>query len=402
MQRYPLAALPRRRHLVRTLTAITASASLICLAAACSSGGSASSAAGTSGSAAGTGGSSASGSQASCTSQASALVTKQLAGINQNILSSAINGSAAKGKTFWIIPEDQANPDLEQEDAGFQQAAAALGATARIYDGHSTPSQYVQGIETAVSQKAAAIVILAIDPSLVTSALAQAAAAHIPVVNAWGGSPSGTNSTGIVSDVTPDDISLGEQQANYVLAQTNCQAHAVVFIVQAVPAQTLLGQGVQEEFAKLCPSDCSVDVQSISVANFATQLSGLVSNYLQAHPGTNYIILGTDSMTSLAYLGEKQLSKSVPIIGEDGIALSTERAAGPQDADVVFPPTNVVGWLFMDAALRAMLGQQTRITVATRTINKSNWGSANESFNALWPNLGDYESAFKTAWGIKG
>lgn len=396
MQRYPQAAPPRRRHLVRTVTAITASATLVVLAAACSSASSAGSSASSSGTAA------AAGSTASCVQQASALVTKQLAGVNQSILSSAVNGSAAKGKTFWIVLQDQADPDLAQEAAGFQQAAVALGATARVYDGHSTPSDYVQGIETAVSQKAAAIVIIAIDPSLVTSALAQAAAAHIPVVNAWGGSPSAANPTGVVSDVTPDDIALGEQQANYVLDQTKCQAHAVAFIVQAVPAQTLLGQGVQDEFAKLCPSDCSVDIQGISIANFATQLSGLVSNYLQAHPDTNYIILGTDSMTSLVYLGEKQLSKSVPVIGEDGIALATERASGPQDADVVFPPTNMVGWLFMDAALRAMLGQQTRITVTTRTIDKSNWGSASESFNALWPSLDNYESTFETAWGIKG
>lgn len=339
--------------------------------------------------------------QASCASAAAALVSKQTAPVQQEVSSTPVNTSAVRGKTLWIIPQDQSNPSLQQESAGFSEAADALGAKAQVFDGKSTPSQYVQGIDEAVSQKAAAIVIIAIDPSLVSASLAKAAAAHIPVIDAFGGDPSAPYPTGLVGHSTPSDVDLGKSQADYVLAKTNCNTHTLVSVVQAVPAQTALAKGVTDEFARLCPSTCRADVQSISGANFTTQLAGQTSNYLQRHPETNYVVLGTDSMTTLVTLAEMQIHKTVPIIGENGTALEAEKKGGPQTADVVFPPTHAMGWNYMDTAVRAIAGQKDiSVPIAFRTVDSSNWANAGSDLTGLWPNLNGYQDKFKSLWGV--
>ena len=65
---------------------------------------------------------------------------------------------------------------------GAEKAAAEAGVDVKVIDGNNDPARQVQGIESLVTQRAAAIVVVAVDPEGIKSAVAAARDAGIPVI----------------------------------------------------------------------------------------------------------------------------------------------------------------------------------------------------------------------------
>lgn len=65
---------------------------------------------------------------------------------------------------------------------GAEKAAAQAGVDVKVIDGNNDPARQVQGIESLVTQRAAAIVVVAVDPEGIKSAVAAARDAGIPVI----------------------------------------------------------------------------------------------------------------------------------------------------------------------------------------------------------------------------
>jgi ribose transport system substrate-binding protein len=382
------------RRPVEVLLAGVAAGSL--LLSACSSSDSPSGSGGSASAQADAGSSAAGG---SCAARASALV-KQQANVNVAAYPTAsFDASSLKGKTIWFISPSQAIPEVVTETQAFTQAADLLGIKTHIWDGQASPALFNQGIQLAVSQKASGILILAIAPSLVTNSLKQAEAAGIPVVDAFNGSPSAPLVDGVKAHLTPSFVQLGAQMADFVMSQTNCNAHAVLYYASIYTSQVLLDQGAAAEFKRLCPS-CSFAAVNVDPNTVATQLSGTTQTYLQTHPNTNYLMSAYDALPEYMIAGEKQLGKSVPLVSQGTANLSIVRSGGLVKAEVTYPPYEIIAWFYLDQIMRVMAGTSPSTTkMSLVTLDHGNVG-ANDNNNTLFPGFANYQAKFKSLWGI--
>ena len=90
--------------------------------------------------------------------------------------------SRLRGKTVFEIPITSEVPFIAAVEGGMRQAAARVGAHLVTYPNQGNPSEWAQGIRTAIAEHAAAIALLAQDPRLLAPQIAQAMSAGIPVV----------------------------------------------------------------------------------------------------------------------------------------------------------------------------------------------------------------------------
>src|SRR5918996_6151605 len=87
-----------------------------------------------------------------------------------------------RGKTIFEIPITSEVPFITAVEEGMRQAAELVGARLVVYPNQGEPSQWAQGIRTAISQKADAITLFAQNPELLGPQIEQAQDAGIPVV----------------------------------------------------------------------------------------------------------------------------------------------------------------------------------------------------------------------------
>ena len=80
--------------------------------------------------------------------------------------------SKLHGKTIFEIPSEV--PFVSAVERGMKQAAREVGAELVVYPNQGQPSQWAQGIRTAIAQRADAIALLAQDPALLGPQIDQA------------------------------------------------------------------------------------------------------------------------------------------------------------------------------------------------------------------------------------
>jgi ribose transport system substrate-binding protein len=309
-----------------------------------------------------------------------------------------VDGSAMKGKTFAVIDLTFTPATVPEGDA-MQQALATVGAKTIIFDGQGEPDVVAQDFQAAIAQHAAGIVTLGIDPTTFPSAYASAKAANVPVVAANTGDPQAALAGGVAALVTVDATQIGTLQADYALAHTDCKLHAAVIYASTSKNTVYDLNGVTAEVKKLCPTDCSVDPVSISVATFPTTLAGQVQTTLQHSPDINYLLSTSDSFNPYMIQGRKALGSQVPIIGAQGSGLAAAIAGDGVTVDVMWPPNAVVGYYFADAIMGAAASAPKNQALPLRLVDSSNWGTS-ATVNAQYPDLAGYQAAFKKAWGL--
>jgi ribose transport system substrate-binding protein len=309
----------------------------------------------------------------SCAVTASARFSKETAPLNQSMPTTLIPAVKFKGKTVWDI-QINADPTTQAIASGLQEAGQAIGVNVRLYDGQGTPSVFNDGINQAVAQGAAAILLNGVDPSLVPDALENAASKRIPVVDILGPSPTAPYPTGMVSHMAFDPEALGAAQADYALAKSGCKGGILYTVDQGAEVENLLVAGAKAEVAALC-SSCAFYWTETTDTQIATKLSGQVEAELQQHPDIGYVLLGSDPMAQYVGNALTTLSKTgVGVVGAAGTNLPDMiKGQLPYEvADVVFMPLETLGWFGMYEALQAASGQRNHLVVANHTVDASN------------------------------
>lgn len=369
--------------------------------AGCSSSGGSSGSAGASG-AGETGSGQATAGASACVTEAKSVATKYEQQVHTQV-PAPVNAKSLSSKTIWFISPDQAIDYVSHESKGVQQAAAAIGMKVKIFDGKSQPNLFTQGVETAVAQHAAGIIMNSIPPELATGALKKAVAAHIPVIDAFIGNDSpGTNlPQGIFAQVTNDYTQAGKIVADYVLAATGCHADALQFTASVYPTLLAMANGATAEFHRLC-SACKISTVSVDPASTSTKVGPLVSAKIRRDPKINFLIAGFDDLITYAIPALRQSGNRSPIIGQAGNASNFDliRSGGQQVADAAFPPGEYTGYLQVDELVRAMVGSTpVNDTIPLQLLTKQNVGHDN-SLASVFPGLVGYQAAFAKAWGI--
>ena len=312
---------------------------------------------------------------------------------------SPIETSSMAGKTFVVISLTNQSALNVAQAAGVSSALATVGAKTVVLDGRGTADVIAQDFASAISLKAAGIVTLGLDPTLVPSAVANAKAAGIPVVIGTANAPDAPHLPGVVANVAVNSTLEGELQADYALAATNCQLHAAVYFTSAGPVTVNHANGAASEIKKLCGAACSLEKVDVSAATFATTLTGQVQTTLQRSPDINFLLSTADLFVSYIMQGRNAVNKDVPIAGAQGDTLSQAIAGHAQVVDIQWLPGAVTGWYLADTVMRGVLGKAQNVTLPLRLVDATNWGTS-VSFQAQYPEIVNYQSAFEKAWGV--
>jgi ribose transport system substrate-binding protein len=194
-----------------------------------------------------------------------------------------------KDKQILSIPASSAVPFLKIIETSMAKVVKDIGFNLKEWENQGQPTQWVQGIDYAISNKYNLIDLLAgADPRFLEPQVKAAKDAGLKVIAAhltgFEQAPPGG-----VNGVVPIDYKrAGALLADWAIWKTDGNVNAVVLTVNDVLSTDSMVSGLKEEFAQ-CPR-CKVNYINIPILDFATKTQTIVQSALTADPSINYVI----------------------------------------------------------------------------------------------------------------
>jgi ribose transport system substrate-binding protein len=393
---------------VRIVAPVLALATAVLLvSAACSTGASGGSTAPSSGSGSGSGALT-----ASATSALQAKVDKFRAVPQFTAPGPSIDVSSLRGKSIFIVPETN-NVFNNVNVAQMKSIASSAGMTATVYDNQGTSSQWVQGIQTAISQHVDLIILAnAPDPRALQPQLAAAKSAGIPVVVTHFYDDSSVQppacegcAAGVTALETAPFNTAAQLLADWVILQAKGNVDALIPIVGGVIPSPGMQSAIQHEFTTYCPK-CSYKFINIPLADFASSKLGTdIQASVSGDPNVNWIIDQLDSMepATLTAINTASRNGKINVVGYNGSTFAIKDVQGGSSPMVMDVGESApwIGYATMDQAFRVLLGKpMVAESAPVRVFDSTN---ATEAGNppSLTQGYGDsYVNGFKQLWGM--
>jgi ribose transport system substrate-binding protein len=314
---------------------------------------------------------------------------------------SSVDTSSLKGKTLLVIPLTTAVSFCNDLDASTETAAKAIGLNVQVYPTTGQPSQWAAGIEQGISEHVAAIALeCAINPSLITPQLQAAKSAGIPVIDSVLTDPSETvpsSLTGVTSDPYYQGMKLEALDA--IATQNGKPVHALLLSSSSFLTSPGMTTAFEDELAKRCGSECTVDNVDIPLTQWATQVQSSVSSALTSHPDINTIAIEFDGMVPLVLPGVGSATGvSLYAWGGGTSVVNTMPKTPSLKLDIGEGPVRI-GYTVVDEVARALVLHKTSIneTVPIRAFTLSNYAADSDPTsgygNAFIP-------GFRSLWGL--
>ena len=313
--------------------------------------------------------------------------------------------SALRGKRLFEIPITSEVPFVAAVEQGMRQAAAEVGAELVVFPNQGRPSQWAQGITTAIARKADAIVLLAQDPKLIGPQIEQANNAGIPVIV--------LRTTGEDEACPPGTTCIpgpfeqaGRLEADFVIADSGGDADVLVVTSRDAPSTGPLVRGLKDEFASRCPN-CELRFVDVPIADWATRLRTEVQSALVRDPNTDYVIPIYDSMSQFA------VPAIVAAHRDERVKVSTFNGTPfvlrmLQEKDVVAMDVGEdlawIGWASMDQAFRAVANERP-VRSENTPLRVFDDGNVDETGRPPRFDMGygdAYVEGYRKLWGLTG
>jgi ribose transport system substrate-binding protein len=271
-----------------------------------------------------------------------------------------------RGKRIFEIPITSEVPFVAAVERGMRQAAGEVGAKLVVYPNQGQPTQWAQGIATAIAQHADAITLLAQNPALLGPQIAQAEAAGIPVIVLR------TTGEGKRCQAAPDGKvygtacvpgpfeRAGRLEADWVIRATNGTADALVITSNDASSTAPLMQGLRGEFRRRCPV-CKITAVDVPISEWAARIRSEVQSALVRDPEIDYVIPIYDSMSQFVVpaIRAARAAGRVSIAAFNGTPFVLKLI---QDGDIVAMDVGEnpswLGWAAMDQAFRVIAGER--------------------------------------------
>lgn len=311
----------------------------------------------------------------------------------------------AGGKTLFIIPASSQVPFVSTIANHIKRITATAGVKVTIWQNQGQPSQWVQGMNAAIAQKANAIVLLAgNDPAGLQPQIRAAKAKGIPTIVAHlydDNQASAPNVGGVVN--IPYKIA-GRLIADKAIVDTKGKANALVVTINQVKSTLPMVAGIRDEFRKHCQG-CKLKFTDVTIADIATKIQPNVQAALTGDPGINYVIALYDS-AEVPFV-----AAAIRAAGRTGrVKVSTfngtpEILKMVKQGDIV--TMNVaenlewIGYAITDQSMRIMGGLKPvkNARVPVRVFDRTNIAQAGPKFTSGWGNT--YISGYRKLWGLR-
>ncbi|MCW3063243.1 MAG: ABC-type sugar transport system periplasmic component-like protein [Solirubrobacterales bacterium] len=313
----------------------------------------------------------------------------------------------ARGKTVWYVG-DQSSNIIQEWTSGAKQALASQGVKLRVYDPGSASAEHIKGIQLAIANRAAAIILGdGWSPVVFSAQVAQAKKAGIPFFSLVSGTPKFQPKVpGLALDVSYDYVAVGRLLADWFIADSNGKGDALLIESPDIPSSTFELNGFREEVAKLAPG-AKVTTKKFNATTAPNLGQDLVANIARtgilADPKLGYIIPAFDSQALYAQTGVQQAGagQRVKTAGFNSIVpqmQNLKKGNTPFRMDV--GGVNVwLAYALADNVLRAIVGQplvrDPHVGVRVFTHDNVQNLNVNAEDDAAWYEV-DYPSLYTT------
>jgi ribose transport system substrate-binding protein len=324
------------------------------------------------------------------------------------------DASKAKGKTIVNVSLNSTVPFNQIVDAAMGEAGKEAGVKVVQFTNQGQVSQWIQGVQSGIAQKADAIVLEGSpDPKLLGPQLAAAKAAGIPVISTHLYDESYVETAkkdqpNIAAFVDAHHYRAGTLMADYAIVNSGGHVNAYFVTSNEVQPAAGIAKAFKDELAAKCPSTCKAQVVNIPISDWATKVPTQVQTALLKDPSINYAVPVFDGMTPFLTTGITQAGKtgSVKIVAYNGTASVMKMI---QDKNLVVAevgePLEWLGWANMDQVLRVLSGVEPLATEKTplRVFDASNVDEAGKPVNQKdgYGDPNQFKDGYRTLWGLK-
>jgi ribose transport system substrate-binding protein len=310
----------------------------------------------------------------------------------------------AGGKTIFLIPSSSQIPFVSTIGNNMKRVAALAGVKTTIWQNQGQPSQWVQGMNAAISQKASAIVLLAgQDPAALQPQIKAAKAKGIPTIVAHlydDNQKAAPNVGGLVN--IPYNIA-GQLIADAAITGTKGKANALVVTINQVKSTVPMVAGIKSEFAKSCKG-CKLSFTDVTIADVATKIQPNVQSALASDPSINWVICLYDSAeapfaeAAIRAAGRTGKVKISAFNGTPNIMKEVKK--GDIVAADVAENLDWIAYAVVDQSMRIMGGLPAvkNARVPVRYFDSSNIAQSGSGFTSGFGSA--YIAGYKKLWGL--
>jgi len=324
----------------------------------------------------------------------------------------AIDPSKLRGKKIFAIPIAE-TPFTQAVEAGEQAAATAAGVKITFFPNEGSPAAWVQGMQTAISQKPDLIELdTAPDPRSLQPQLAAAKAAGIPVIvthfyDATMPDPPACDgcATGVTAVVKVPFTVVAQAQADWVINASKAKADVLIVSISGLLPVPPMETQLSSEYKQYCP-DCKVKLVEVTLAQLGQAGPfSQVSSALVQDPNIDYVVPMFDALIpgTLGAVQAAGKANKIKMISFNGSSFALQDVASgtsPVVADVAEPDT-WVGYASMDQAFRVMSGMAPVSEVTPfRIFDQSNISETGGGPNYSGGYGNAYATGFFQLWGL--
>jgi ribose transport system substrate-binding protein len=202
----------------------------------------------------------------------------------------------AAGKKIFGLPSNTAAPFIQATEVAFEQLAKEVGAQVTGWPNQGQTSQWVQGMQTAVSGKSDAITLIdGTDPKLIMPQIVEAKQAGIPTIDAHDLDLTQAQPPNVAAFVSGHFVTAGQLMAAWAISQTKGKANVLLMTSNNYSNSKPVADGMQQEFQADCPS-CKVTTVNVDGPDWPTKIQPTVQTAITRDPKLNYILPVFDSM----------------------------------------------------------------------------------------------------------
>jgi ribose transport system substrate-binding protein len=308
-------------------------------------------------------------------------------------------------KTIMAIPLTNANPFNAAIGEGMAQAAEMVGFELRNWETQMDPTQWIQGINTAVAEGFDLIDLQGgLPPEFLVPQITEARAAGV-MVTATHNWDATTQAVPDFMDgaANTDYVTVGNIIAAWAMVQTDGQVNALVLGPDEITPTAPLRDAIIGYLTENCP-DCKTTYINVPVNDWATQGQPAVQNALLADPSINYVLPVYDSMSQFIVPAIQIADSDAKIVSYNGTPFVLDMM---RDGDIV--EMNVgesLGWVGMagvDANMRLLCGLDPVTTLNTPAYIFTDANVATAGNPATFNDgYGDtHISGFASLWGLE-
>jgi ribose transport system substrate-binding protein len=206
---------------------------------------------------------------------------------------------AAQDKTIWSIPSSSAVPFVQNIQRFEKGIAKQIGVTFKVWANQGQPAQWTQGMQSIIggSNGNDVIDLLAgINPGALEPQIKAAAKKDIPTSVSHLFDPAQPSPVEVAGRTDIPYEQAGRLLADWAIWKTGGKANALVVTVNEVPSTEPMVNGIKDEFANHCGSECKLSFANVTIAESAQKVQPEVQTALVRDPGINYVLALYDSV----------------------------------------------------------------------------------------------------------